>query len=153
MAKNVFEVKTEETNLNVRAAAEPNAAIVGKLAKGALVEVISAEKGWAKVKVDGKDGFISTAYLAASSNAYEVTTSDSNLNIRATASTDGAIVGKAAKGSLLKVVGTSGDWAQVEFNGQNAFASLQYLTKVTANDINITAATAEGSMFGSSDLA
>lgn len=152
MAKNIYEVKTDESNLNVRAAAESNANIIGKLAKGALVEVLSAANGWAKVKVDGKDGYVSSAYLSAASNAYEVTTNSSNLNIRAAASTDAEIVGKAAKGAILKVVGTSGDWAEVEFEGKNAFASLQYLTKVTDSDINLTEATGQGSMFGSSDL-
>ena len=152
MAKNVFEVKTGETRLNVRSAAESNASVVGQLAKGALVEVISAENGWAKVKVNGKDGYVSSAYLSAASNAYEVTTNSSNLNIRAAADANAEIVGKAAKGALLKVTSTSGDWAEVEFEGKKAFASLQYLTKVTENNINMSQATAQSSMFGSSSL-
>lgn len=152
MAKNVFEVKTEETNLNVRGTADLNGAVVAQLAKGALVEVISASNGWAKVKVNGKDGYVSSAYLSSTSNAYEVTTASGNLNIRATADANGAIAGSAAKGSFLKVKAISGDWAEVEFGGKSAFAAVKFLTKVTENDIDMTAATAQSSMFGSSTL-
>ncbi len=153
MAKNIFEVKTEEGNLNVRAAGDTSAAVVAKLAKGALVEVQSVENGWAKVTVNGKSGYCAAAYLAQANNAYEVTTNSADLNIRAAASTSADVLGKAAKGSVLKVVGTNGDWAEVEFDGKTAYASLQYLTQISSADVNIAEAAAQSSkLIDSTDL-
>ncbi|MBQ0029375.1 MAG: SH3 domain-containing protein [Paludibacteraceae bacterium] len=153
MAKNIFEVKTEEGNLNVRAAGDTSAAVVAKLAKGALVEVLSVENGWAKVEVNGKSGYCAAAYLAQAENAYEVTTNSKNLNIRAAASTEGAILGTAAKGDVLKVTGINGDWAEVEYNGKVAYASLQYLSQISDTDINLAEAAAQSSkLIDSTDL-
>lgn len=153
MAKNIFEVKTEEGNLNVRAAGDTSAAVVAKLAKGTLVEVLSVENGWAKVEVNGKSGYCAAAYLAQADNAYEVTTNSANLNIRSAASTSAEVLGQAAKGQVLKVVSTDGDWAEVEFNGKKAYASLQYLTQVTSADVNLAEAAAQSSkLIDSTDL-
>ena len=58
-----------------------------------------------------------------------VTTEDSNLNIREEASTDGAIVGKAAKGEIVTLVEqTSGEWWKVSTkDGEEGYAYSRYL--------------------------
>ena len=58
-----------------------------------------------------------------------VATEDSNLNIREEASTDGAIVGKAAKGeSVTLVEQTNDDWWKVRTaDGEEGYAYARYL--------------------------
>ena len=58
-----------------------------------------------------------------------VATEDSNLNIREEASTDGAIVGKAAKGESVTVVEqTNDDWWKVRTaDGEEGYAYARYL--------------------------
>ncbi|MBR8643951.1 SH3 domain-containing protein [[Brevibacterium] frigoritolerans] len=39
--------------------------MVAKLTRGIQVTVYSESKGWAKVKANGKEGYVSTKYLSA----------------------------------------------------------------------------------------
>ena len=58
-----------------------------------------------------------------------IATEDSNLNIRQEPSTEGAIVGKAAKGeSVTLVEQTSADWWKIKTaNGEEGYAYARYL--------------------------
>ena len=58
-----------------------------------------------------------------------VATEDSNLNIRQEASTEGAIVGKAAKGETVTLVEqTSDDWWKIKTaDGEEGYAYARYL--------------------------
>lgn len=54
----------KETKVNVRKEANQNSEVVTKLKLNTSVEVYSEENGWSKVKVDGKEGYISTELLS-----------------------------------------------------------------------------------------
>lgn len=71
---------------------------------------------------------VQVAGLAAGATL-TVITEDSNLNIRQEASTDGAIVGKAAKGeSVTLVEQTSDEWWKVKTaDGEEGYAYARYL--------------------------
>ena len=71
---------------------------------------------------------VQVAGLAAGASLM-VATEDSNLNIRQEASTDAAIVGKAAKGeSVTLVEQTSDDWWKVRTaDGEEGYAYARYL--------------------------
>lgn len=71
---------------------------------------------------------VQVAGLSAGS-ALTVATEESNLNIRQEPSTDGAIVGKAAKGeSVTLVEQTSADWWKVRTaQGEEGYAYARYL--------------------------
>ena len=57
-------VNVDSGNLNLRKAPSTSSAILGKLAKGQEVTVNSNSKGWAKVTVKGKTGYVSAQYIA-----------------------------------------------------------------------------------------
>jgi cell wall-associated NlpC family hydrolase len=59
-----YYVKTNTGTLNMRKTASTKAAIVTKLAKGKAVTVHSQANGWAKVTAYGKQGFVSSKYIA-----------------------------------------------------------------------------------------
>ena len=71
---------------------------------------------------------VQVAGLAAGS-ALTVATEDTNLNIRQEPSTEGAIVGKAAKGeSVTLVEQTSDDWWKIKTaDGEEGYAYARYL--------------------------
>lgn len=71
---------------------------------------------------------VQVAGLAAGASL-TVATEDSNLNIRQEASTEGAIVGKAAKGeSVTLVEQTSDDWWKIRTaDGEEGYAYARYL--------------------------
>ncbi len=61
-------VNTESTNLNVRSGAGTNYSIVGSLAKGKQVVILSESGGWSKVLYAGTDvGYASSSYLKKAS--------------------------------------------------------------------------------------
>ncbi|AMJ41671.1 SH3 domain-containing protein [Anaerotignum propionicum] len=68
---------------------------------------------------------------------------DSAVNVRKEANAGADVVGKIDKGSEYTVVGKSGDWYQISYEGENAFVSADYfeLTKTdavaTGSSINV----------------
>ncbi|MBQ0029176.1 MAG: SH3 domain-containing protein [Bacteroidales bacterium] len=135
MAKNVYEVKTVESSLNVRNA--PNGDVIGKLAKGSIVEVVSASNGWAKICHHGTMSYVSSSYLAPAKNAYQVTMKSGTLNLRNAPET-GAVIGSIMDCALVKVISSANGWAQVETeDGKKGYASMAYLAPATAYDLNL----------------
>ena len=61
------------TTVNVRKEASKDSEIIAQISQNTAVEVISEEGGWAKVKVNGKEGYIASNLL--SDKKTEVTTS------------------------------------------------------------------------------
>lgn len=61
------------------------------------------------------------------------------VNVRAEAGTNGEKLGSLEKGTAVEVLDTADDWARVNYNGNDGYIKLEYLTKEAAN----TADTAE----------
>ncbi|WP_141995245.1 SH3 domain-containing protein, partial [Bacillus sp. B4EP4a] len=59
-------VNVSTGSLNMRKSGIDSASIVAKLTRGTQVTVYSESKGWAKIKANGKDGYVSAKYLSAS---------------------------------------------------------------------------------------
>lgn len=64
------------------------------------------------------------ARIAAGPGTYTVTTSV--LNVRSSASTDSAKLGKVYSGQTVVVTEVSGNWGKINYNGQNGWISLDY---------------------------
>lgn len=62
--------------------------------------------------------------VMAQSN-YTVTAS--KLNVRATASTNGAVVGSLSRGETIKVNRITGGWAEIQYGGRKCFVKADYL--------------------------
>lgn len=71
------------------------------------------------------DGDIRGYYTAE--RTATVVTNSLPLNIRAKPSIDAAVLGSMPKGAQLQIVGESGDWYQIRYNGIYGFASKQYI--------------------------
>jgi uncharacterized protein YgiM (DUF1202 family) len=63
--EDVMFVQVNSGSLNMRKTGAEGASIVAKLANGTQVTVYSESKGWAKIKANGKEGYVSTKYLSA----------------------------------------------------------------------------------------
>ncbi|MEF2098493.1 SH3 domain-containing protein, partial [Bacillus sp. CFBP9009] len=64
-------VNVSSGTLNMRKSGSESASIVAKLSRGTEVTVYSESKGWAKIKVNGKDGYVSTDYLSTTKPGME----------------------------------------------------------------------------------
>ena len=60
-----YYVKVNSGKLNVRKKPSTSGAIISKLSKGQAVTVTSQSKGWSKISVKGKKGYVSSKYIVA----------------------------------------------------------------------------------------
>lgn len=63
MAENNYKV-TSSSRLNVRKSPSTSGAVIGTFISGQQIEVISINIGWAKVKYNGKIGYVSEKYIS-----------------------------------------------------------------------------------------
>lgn len=63
LAENNYKV-TSSSRLNVRKSPSTSAAVLGTFESGQQIEVVSVNNGWAKVKYNGKTGYVSDKYIA-----------------------------------------------------------------------------------------
>src|SRR3954468_24826321 len=144
------------SNLNVRATASSTAPVLTKLAYGSKVMVYSEESGWAKVKANGKEGYVSAKYLTTSepsksstpstpkiqstpapvsapaakpttTTKYVQVATGSYLNLRSSASATGPVLTKLTTGIEVTVYSEVNGWAKVKANGKEGYVSTKYL--------------------------
>ncbi|MFS0637285.1 SH3 domain-containing C40 family peptidase [Mesobacillus foraminis] len=100
-----YYVKIDSGSLNVRKSPSTKAAIVTRLAKGKTVTVSSQSKGWAKVTANGKNGYVSSKYIAkkTTTTAKKTTKKATTTNYR----TKAISVGKGQLGVKYRWGGTT----------------------------------------------
>lgn len=126
------------SNLNLRKGASTGSAVISKLPNGTVVTVYSEENGWAKVKANGKEGYVSTEFLASSKPDSSITTEvmyvdvlpGSNLNMRNKPSTNGSVIVKLARGVEVTVYSVNNGWAKIEVYGQEGYVSTEFLSEI-----------------------
>ena len=117
--------------LNLRAKAKADAKVLGQYATGTLVEIISSVNDtWAKVKVNGKDGYMMKKYLneaKGDSSLLVYTTTGKGLNMREAPSNAGAIITSYPKATKIKILQKGINWSRVLMDGKEGFMATQYL--------------------------
>ncbi|MCM3663676.1 NlpC/P60 family protein [Mesobacillus subterraneus] len=78
-------VKINSGTLNVRKTPSTSAGVVTKLSKGQEITVSSQSKGWAKITAKGKQGYVSSKFIAPKTNAAKKQLAVSNANYKAKA--------------------------------------------------------------------
>jgi mannosyl-glycoprotein endo-beta-N-acetylglucosaminidase len=144
-------VEVNKGTLNVRTAASTSSAVIAALTKGTAVTVYSEANGWAKVNVNGKEGYVSSKYLASQNSSTPsvpvtpvtpapapqaaapitkyVNVGSGSLNMRNGTSTSSSVIVKLAKGTGVKVLSESAGWAKVEVYGKTGYVSSAYLSE------------------------
>ncbi|MEK5054468.1 SH3 domain-containing protein [Niallia sp. FSL K6-0212] len=133
------------STLNVRESASTKANVVTKLKNNTKVEVVSDSNGWAKIKVNGINGYVSSQYIKAVQSEEKKTANSSNkqqkvtkyvnvntgssLNLRNSPSNSASIIVKLAKDVPVTVYSESNGWSKVEAYGKQGYVATQYLTE------------------------
>ncbi|MCK1985586.1 MULTISPECIES: SH3 domain-containing protein [Peribacillus] len=147
-------VNVSTNSLNMRKSGSDSASIVAKLTRGAQVTVYSESKGWAKVKANGKEGYVSTKYLSATkpgavkkaaatvkTTTKYVNVSTGSLNMRKNGSDSASIVAKLTRGTQVTVYSESKGWAKIKANGKDGYVSTKYLSATKPGTVTKAAAT------------
>ncbi|MCM3570725.1 SH3 domain-containing protein [Neobacillus mesonae] len=137
-------VNIEGGSLNLRQRASTSSAVVASLSKGTAVSVYSEANGWAKIKANGKEGYVSSKFLssanasgpskqpAASFTTKYVNIEGGSLNLRQRASTSSAVVASLSKGTAISVYSEANGWAKVKANGKVGYVSSKFLSSANA---------------------
>jgi len=145
----------KNSTLNMRSSASTSGSVVTKLSSGTKVTVTSESKGWAKITVSGKTGYVSTSYLTTTApntqsgstdapkdpvketptvTKYVNVDKNSTLNMRASASTSGSVVTKLSRGTAVTVISESNGWTKITASGKTGYVSSSYLTSSSLDD-------------------
>jgi len=129
------QVKTTDA-VRIRSSADDSsdANIIAKSAAGDTFTRIGEEGGWSKIKYKDTTAYIRSDFLTtaeggdtgagdggAAGSPGTVTVTKSDVNVRNKAGTDGDIIGKASSGSSYTLKSESGEWYEIDYNGQSGF--------------------------------
>ncbi|HHI3609211.1 TPA: SH3 domain-containing protein [Bacillus anthracis] len=142
--------------LRVRTAPNTSSSVSGRVYEGQTLNVIGQENGWVKINHNGQVGYVSGEFVsgvssnAGSSNSNtnnnqesvkpasgNYTVNVSSLRVRTGPSTSHTTVGSVTKGQVVQVVGEVQDWFKINYAGQTAYVSKDYVTKGGSSD-NVT---------------
>ncbi|MGG1163695.1 SH3 domain-containing protein [Bacillus mycoides] len=140
--------------LRVRTAPNTSSSVAGRVYEGQTLNVIGEENGWVKINHNGQTGYVSSQFVSgASSNTGSTSNSNneatvqpasgnytvnvSSLRVRTGPSTSHPTVGSVKQGQVVQVVGEVQDWFKINYAGQTAYLSKDYVTKGGSNE-NVT---------------
>jgi len=126
-------------SVNIRAAADTNSEILGKLYANGVGTVLETLDGWYKVQSGNVTGYISADYLIVGDEAACIaagkriaTVNTARLNLRREPSTDAGVKTVITSGKQVEVLDESvPGWVQVKFKSYTGYISTDYATVET----------------------
>jgi N-acetylmuramoyl-L-alanine amidase len=144
-------------SLRVRSGPGTSYASIGSLRQGQSVAVLETKGSWVKVRHTSMEGWVSEDYLnvsgaqqqsASAAGSKEAFAAADNLNVRVSPSLTAKVIGKLAKGTKVSVRSQENGWAVIDYKGQAAYVSTQYLRFTASQQVpkaNDAAASPSGS--------
>ncbi|MGF9964045.1 SH3 domain-containing protein [Bacillus rhizoplanae] len=133
--------------LRVRTGPSTSYEIMSRVHEGDTLNVIGQENGWYKIEYNGKIGYVSGDFVNAGNTASKpndnttvrpasgnYTVNVSSLRVRTGPSTSHTQLGSLHKGQVVQVVGEVQDWFKINYSGQTAYISKDYVTKGGSQD-------------------
>lgn len=123
--------------LNVRAAADENSEVIGKLYEGSGGTVIEKGEEWTKISSGNVEGYAATEYLLFGQEAeakanevgtLKVTVNEDSIRIRKGAGTDFGVWGLAAKDDIYTATKVEDGWAEINFEGEIGYISQDFIS-------------------------
>lgn len=121
--------------LNVRAAADENSEVIGKLYAGSGGTVVEKGDKWTKISSGSVEGYASTEYLLfdkdAEAKANEVgvlktTITGESIRVRKGAGTDFGVWGLVSKDEVYTASKVENGWIAISFEGETGYISQDY---------------------------
>lgn len=139
-----------EESLNVRAQADEQSDIVGKLYKGSVADIVENDGTWAHIKSGNVDGYVNVSYCVtgtdALSYAYDTcgeiaTVNIDGLRVRETADTNSKALEVADQGKTYQVdraAQAPDGWIAVVSDSQTGYIAADYATRSLNTRVGIT---------------
>lgn len=126
-----------KNTLNVRLEPEEDSKVVGKLYKDCGGTILESSNGWTKLQSGNVIGWCNNEFLVFNEEAEEMAkdvgmltavVNTDGLRVRKEASSDGVLYGILSEGEKVNVIDELGDWISVNYGGDEAFVSAEYVT-------------------------
>ena len=139
-----------EESLNVRAQADEQSDIVGKLYKGSVADIVENDGTWAHIKSGNVDGYVNVSYCVtgtdALSYAYDTcgeiaTVNTDGLRVREAANTESKALEVADQGKTYQVdraAQAQDGWIAVVSDSQTGYIAADYATRSLNTRVGIT---------------
>lgn len=139
-----------EESLNVRAQADEQSDIVGKLYKGSVADIVENDGTWAHIKSGNVDGYVNVSYCVtgtdALSYAYDTcgeiaTVNTDGLRVREVANTESKALEVADQGKTYQVdraAQAQDGWIAVVSDSQTGYIAADYATRSLNTRVGIT---------------
>ncbi len=148
---------TSTTDVNVRSGPGNSYSVLTVMKKGTTTSRLGTSGNWAKVKVNGKTGYVYTKYLTNGSSSSSTTPTSSTsktvyvtasaLNVRSGPSTSYSVIGGLNKGNSASVVGTSGSWYKIKYGSGYGYISSQYTSSSSSDSGSSGSTTSSKTMY------
>jgi cell wall-associated NlpC family hydrolase len=143
LAANVGGGTVTASALNMRSEPNTNCSITTVAPRGSsLILKEKVSDGWYKVWYKGFEGYMSADYIAVSetldSEFGTGTIQGTTVRMRDGASLSSNTLGYYNTGTQMKILGVSGMWYKVSYNGQTGYVSSDYMTISTGSSNNST---------------
>jgi len=123
-------VRTTGGNLNFRSAPNSGAQIIGLIPNGAAVQILGEQNGFYNVVWNNQTGWASASFINPTPRTGRVATSGGNLNLRSGPSSSAPVVASIPNGASVQVRDIVDNFYAVTFNGQQGFASRDFIRLV-----------------------
>lgn len=139
-----------EESLNVRAQADEQSDIVGKLYKGSVADIVENDGTWAHIKSGNVDGYVNVSYCVTGTDALNyaydtcgeiATVNTDGLRVRETANTNSKALAVADQGKTYQVdraVQATDGWIAVVCDSQTGYIAADYATRSLNTRVGIT---------------
>ena len=123
---------TTTTDVNFRTAASTDSSIISTLPEGTTVIVTDGGGGWYRAVYNGTEGYLSGDYVRfskeLSGSLGTGTVNATSVRMRDGANLDSNVLTTLDTGTKVKIVGVSGNWLKIEYNGQTGYMRSDYVT-------------------------
>ena len=140
------------SSVNVRSGPSSSSSVIATANAGDIVVIEGNSNNFHKVVLNGKEGYISDDYLsysnAADGNFGTAYVTSSDVNVRSTPDTSGAVVTTCQAGTPVEVIGVNGRWYKVRANGQTGYISGPYVS-YTSSGSSASSSSGDANLSGS----
>ncbi len=116
-------------SLNIRSSASTASSILGSLANGSYITLLSKSGDWWRVEYgNGQFGYCHSGYIKEIPGSYAACAS-TNLNVRSGPGTSYDVISWLNNGQYVVVLSTSGEWKRILFSGtRTGYVKASYLS-------------------------
>lgn len=131
--------------LNVRNSASSTAPVIGKLAKGTVVNVLNQDNNWTCILFKGQQAWVSSEYISVQSNnslndhKNTIKVTATSLRVRDSASSNAKQISVVSQNQQFSVLNEKNNWYQIELaDGKKGWISSWYTEKNDSSTIQLT---------------